>query len=165
MRPDEGRRRVHGTAVAPTKTMIAATPMTRDVIVVPPELSLDAAWLIMKRERIRHLPVARGGVLLGILSDRDVLVRSSLGPDGNVVVPKGLVAVAMTASPVTCLPSTPVAQLVRLMTECKIDAIPVAVGEGRLVGLVTSTDLLLLLVDFEEARPLPFEFRLVEAAA
>ncbi len=139
--------------------------MTREVIIVPPELSLDVAWLIMNRERIRHLPVARGGVLLGILSDRDVLLRSSLGPNGNVVVPKGLVAVAMTASPVTCVPSTPVAQLVRLMTERKIDAIPVITGDERLVGLVTSTDLLLLLIDFEEARPLPFEFRLREAAA
>ena len=158
-------QRHRGTAVAPMENMIAATPMTREVIIVPPELSLDAAWLIMKRERIRHLPVARAGVLLGILSDRDVLVRSSLGADGNVVVPKGLVAVAMTASPVTCVPSTPVSQLVRLMTERKIDAIPVISGEGRLVGLVTSTDILLLLIDFEEARPLPFEFRLREAAA
>lgn len=29
--------------------MIAATPMTREVIIVPPELSLDVAWLIMNR--------------------------------------------------------------------------------------------------------------------
>lgn len=153
--------------VAAFERMIAATPMTREVIVVPPELSLDAAWRIMKRERIRHLPVVRGGALLGILSDRDVLVRASLGPNGEVIVPKDLVGVAMTASPATCLPTTPIADLVRVMTERKIDAMPVVAGEddGRLVGLVTSTDLLLLLVDFNEARPLPFDFRLSEAAA
>ncbi len=53
--------------------------MTRDVIVVPPELTLDAAWRIMTRERIRHLPVVRAGALIGMLSDRDVLVHAKTG--------------------------------------------------------------------------------------
>jgi CBS domain-containing protein len=49
------------------------------------------------------------------------------------------------------------------MAEEKIDAIPVVRGL-HLVGLVTSTDLLRLLVQRDEARPLPFNFRLVEDA-
>lgn len=143
--------------------MRASTPMTRDVIVIPPELSLAAAWQIMKRERIRHLPIVRAGALIGMLSDRDVLTRGKLAKDGSFEVAPGIVvAEAMTPTPVkTCEVSTDVSDLVRMMTEDKIDAVPVVRGL-RLVGLVTSTDLLLLLIDQDEARPLPFDFHLVE---
>jgi len=138
--------------------------MTRDVIVVPPELTLANAWRVMTREHIRHLPVARAGALVGMLSDRDVLTRGTMGADGHLHVPPHLiVGEAMTPTPVeTCEASTDVATLVHLMTEKKIDAVPVVKGL-RLVGLVTSTDLLLLLID-REAPPevLPFEFHLLE---
>ncbi len=143
--------------------MQASTPMTRRIVAVPPEMPLDGAWRIMKRERIRHLPVVQRGVLLGILSDRDILLRATLV--GEVVeVPSAPVGTAMTYEPVTCEADTPVPQLVRLMTERKIDALPVVACSGRLVGLVTSTDLLLLLVRNEDARPLPFEYEVHEAA-
>lgn len=137
--------------------------MTRDVIVVPPELTLDAAWRIMTRERIRHLPVVRAGALIGMLSDRDVLVHARTGDAGALHVPaKVLVAEAMSHVPLeTCEASTSVGELAKTMTEKKIDAIPVVRGL-RLVGLVTSTDLLYLLIERDEARPLPFDFRLFE---
>ncbi len=137
--------------------------MTRDVIVVPPELSMEAAWRVMSRERIRHLPVVHAGVLIGIISDRDILARSTLDENEVLRVPPDLrVGEVMTPSPLeTCESSTDVADLARTMTEKKIDAMPVMNG-NRLVGLVTSTDLLLLLIGREEARPLPFDFRLIE---
>lgn len=47
------------------------------------------------------------------------------------------------------------------MTEKKIDTIPAAKGL-RLVGLVTSTDRMLLLLDRDEDQPPPFDFRLIE---
>jgi CBS domain-containing protein len=141
--------------------------MTREVIVVPPELALADAWAIMKRERIRHLPVGGGGELLGIVSDRDVLLRASMRDEGGeaTIDPRLLVASAMTPAPYVCGPTTPVEELVRVMTEKKIDAVPVVSSSDRLVGLVTSTDLLLLLLSSDEARPLPFDFRVHEAAA
>ena len=143
--------------------MRASLTMTRDVVVVPPEFSLASAWRVMSREHIRHLPVVRAGALVGILSDRDVLPRATLAKDGTLHIPaEVVVGEAMTPTPMqTCEPSTSVGDLVRMMTEKKIDAIPVVRGL-RLIGLVTTTDLLLLLLDREEARPLPFEFRLIE---
>jgi acetoin utilization protein AcuB len=138
--------------------MDAKTPMTRDVIVVIPELPLSAAWRLMGRKRIRHLPVVRAGTLLGILSDRDVLARARRTPEGELEVPDDPVGAAMTPSPITCEPTTSVSELARVMTERKIDALPVVDGE-RLVGLVTSTDLLLLLIDLDRAHPLPFDYR------
>ena len=47
--------------------------MTRDVIVVEPERTLSEIEAIMKQNRIRHLPVAGAGALLGLLSIGDVL--------------------------------------------------------------------------------------------
>lgn len=138
--------------------------MTRDVIVVPPELTLASAWHVMTRERIRHLPVVRAGALIGMLSDRDVLARGETRADGTLrVAPHALVGEAMTPTPVeTCEPSADVATLARVMIEKKIDAIPVVRGL-RLVGLVTSSDLLSLLAErAPRQEPLPFDFRLVE---
>lgn len=143
--------------------MHASKSMTRDVLVIPPELGLDAAHRIMQRRRIRHLPVVRGGQLLGILSDRDVLLRARQTDDGMVVVPIVPVATAMTPAPITCEPTTEIATLVHLMTERKIDAVPVVTPSGTLAGLVTSTDLLLLLLERDETQPLPFSFRLFES--
>jgi len=148
--------------------MRAATPMTREVIVVPPELPLVDAWGIMKTRRIRHLPVVRAGRLMGILSDRDVLLRATMGSSGDPVVePRLLVAAAMTPAPFVCGASTPVEELVRTMTEKKIDAVVVVSDSDELVGLVTSTDLLLLLLSSDEAspEPLPYEFQVREAAS
>lgn len=142
--------------------MHVSTPMTREVTVVPPELHLDVAYRIMQRKRIRHLPVVAGGVLLGMLSDRDVLLRARMLDDGAVLVPPTNCGAAMTPSPMTCEVDATVDQVVRVMTERKIDAIPVVAGSGRLVGLVTTTDLLLLLINPGEARPLPFTFQLEE---
>ena len=139
--------------------------MTRDVIVVPPELMLSTAWHLMTRERIRHLPVVRAGALIGILSDRDVLARGTMNSDGVLeIASHEVVGEAMTPTPLqTCEQSTDVAELARMMTERKIDAIPVVKGL-RLVGLVTTTDLLSLLLDRSEPEPLPFEFHLIEDA-
>ena len=145
--------------------MRASNTMTRNVLVVPPELSLTQAWRIMTSRDIRHLPVVRAGALIGMLSDRDVMTRSTMGDDGVLTVPEGvLVAEAMTPAPLTtCERECDVRELARIMIGQKIDAIPVVHGM-RLVGLVTSTDLLGLLLEGAEPLPLPFDFRLFEEA-
>jgi predicted transcriptional regulator len=66
----------------------------------------------------------------------------------------------MTPAPITCLPNTPVGQVAELMLAHKIDSVPVVDGGGVLVGLVTSSDLLALLVERDQAQVLPFAFRL-----
>jgi CBS domain-containing protein len=106
--------------------------------------------------------VVHRGHLLGILSDRDVLLRSSVDADGKIAPPRDPVALAMTPAPITCAPDTDVSQLARTMVERKIDAVPVLGKGGSLVGLVTSSDLLLLLFDAASIGALPFDFRVYE---
>ena len=142
--------------------MLASASMTRDVVVVGPRFSLAAAFDLMQRRRIRHLPVVHAGRLLGILSDRDILLRSEVDSDGAIVTPPEPVELAMTPAPLTCRADTTVSELARTMIERKIDAVPVMGRGGLLIGLVTSSDLLALLVEDASARVLPFEFCVYE---
>ncbi|MGH7328767.1 MAG: CBS domain-containing protein, partial [Polyangiaceae bacterium] len=102
------------------------------------------------------------GLLVGIVSDRDFLTAGRSHASGEIVFPKQTVAEIMTMKPIVCSPSSTIAEAAKLMTSKKIDALPV-VAKDRLVGLITSTDLLRLLVDSAPADALPFEFHLTEA--
>jgi acetoin utilization protein AcuB len=135
--------------------MNTSTVMTRDVVVVSPTVTAGVAARMMQRLRIRHLPVVEDGRLVGILSDRDLSKRT----------PETRCGEAMTRAPVTCLSNASVSHVAQLMLEHKIDSIPVVSYSGALTGLVTSTDLLALLVDQDEAHLLPFDFRLRTAAS
>ena len=144
--------------------MLVRTPMTRDVLTIPPWLPIAYAWRILGRERIRHLPVVDHGQLVGIISDRDLLLagEADAGAD-DLVFPSKTVAEILTPRPITCSPATTVAEAARMMIDKKIDALPVVSG-GKLVGLVTSTDLLMLLLERAPECALPFDFHVMQAA-
>jgi CBS domain-containing protein len=110
--------------------------------------------------RIRHVLVVEGDALIGIVSDRDVLVRAVLEDGGDLKIPAMPVSGAMTPSPIVCQPDTHVSEMVQTMIAEKIDALPV-VDEGRVVGLVTTTDLLQLLGSARESNaPPPFDYEI-----
>lgn len=132
--------------------------MTREVIAVPPSLSVANAWKLMARKKIRHLPVISERKLVGIVSDRDLLRVGHIDPTGELAFVERSLADIMTLEVVVCEPSDSVAAVSQTMITRKIDALPV-VSSGELVGLVTSTDLLELLVD-RHADRLPFDFRI-----
>ena len=115
--------------------MNTASVMTREVVVVPPTVSVRAASGMMDRRHIRHLPVVEAGRLVGILSDRDLVKLPGDATCGE----------AMTPAPVTCTADAPVGRVALLMLEHRVDSIPIVNAAGKLTGLVTSTDLLWLL--------------------
>jgi acetoin utilization protein AcuB len=132
--------------------MKTSSAMTRDIVVVSPSARLSEARRVMERMHIRHLPVVAGGSLVGILSDRDLLRQQGDDEDRQC-------REVMTQFPLICSPDTPVSQVAALMVDNKVDCVPVTSG-GSLVGLVTSSDLLELLIRRDEAQALPFDFRL-----
>ena len=145
--------------------MKASRVMTRNVTYVSRNDTLEDAWSLMVELRVRHLPVVEGGRLVGILSDRDLLARGHQEPDGRVTLPKAPNATAMTANPTTCLPNAQISHLAKIMLEERIDCVPITDGLGKLIGLVTSADLLELLCESEPAlREIPFHFTLRDAA-
>ena len=145
--------------------MKASRIMTVNVTSITPETPLSRAHEIMKKLRVRHLPVvSQQGVLVGILSDRDLLVRGTLLADGALAFPALPASIAMTDDPITCRPGTPVSQLAELMLQHRIDSLPIVGGHKELVGLVTSSDLLALLREPEHISDvLPFQFQLRSA--
>lgn len=145
--------------------LVTQTTMNRDVIVVPPELDLAAAWRLMERERIRHLVVVRGSGVVGIVSDRDLLARGLWRHGRLELDPKLLVVNAMSPAPYTVGPRARVAEVARLMVEKQIDALPVIDAEERVVGLITSTDLIALIAVRAGDDTLPFAFKLRDAQA
>lgn len=128
--------------------MIVRELMTGAVITAPPWMPILEARNLMIKERIRHLPVrAPGGELLGMITDRDIRLNlPSQATSLSVWEIKHLLAKltvdeVMTQAVITVGPDRPAREAARLMVEHQIGALPVADG-GRLVGIVTETDLL-----------------------
>ncbi len=115
--------------------------MSTDLVTVGPGESARRAYEIMRDRRIRHLPVVDDGRLIGILSDRDLRpVLLSPGLTGATV------AELMSEEPATIAPGAPVEDAASLLVVRKIGCLPVVEG-ARLVGIVTETDLLAVLVE------------------
>ena len=119
---------------------------------IRPDAPVDGALAILKREHIRHLLVLDADdALVGVVTDRD-LRRPDVGA-GELLSIKDMyllgadmkVRDVMTDDVVTVAPDTSTAEAATLMTERKIDCLPV-VREHEVVGILTSTDLLRALV-------------------
>jgi CBS domain-containing protein len=79
----------------------------------------------MREWNIRHLPVLEGTVLVGMISDRDVLLHASqkeaAGGQIEVQVPRIPVHKVMSRGLLTCRPTSTVSYVAGLMVEQKID--------------------------------------------
>jgi acetoin utilization protein AcuB len=97
--------------------------------------------------KIRHLPVVEGDRLVGIVSDRD-LKKAAPSPFDRDTAEEFVrftsavtVKEVMSKEVVTTSPHCPIEEAAALMFEKRIGALPV-VQEGRLVGIITETDVL-----------------------
>lgn len=115
--------------------------MTSKVFCVLEGDKLSGVWSKMQDMRINHVPVVRGRILVGMLSDRDVLLHSNF-EDNKVVVPPVTVASVMTKDVVTCTEESRVGDATDLMIEKNIHALPVVKEGNELVGILTTRDLL-----------------------
>ncbi|HKZ84189.1 MAG TPA: CBS domain-containing protein [Anaerolineae bacterium] len=121
--------------------------MTRDPVSVSPSDTLRVVLERMRQRNCRRLPVVEGGKLVGIVSDRDV--RLALNSpfilrerrEDETLLERVVVAECMTPDPVTLPPDASVLDAARLIHERKFGGIPI-VDAGKLVGIVTETDLL-----------------------
>jgi len=116
--------------------------MTPSPLTIGRDQTLATAHDLMHAHDIRHLPVLDGGVLVGIVTDRDLhLVESLAGTD-----PKStLVEEAMTPDPYIVAADTPLRDVAKHMLEHKYGC-AVVVDRGRVAGIFTTTDALRLLL-------------------
>jgi acetoin utilization protein AcuB len=101
----------------------------------------------MAQLRIRHLPVMDDGLLVGIISARDVLVAEELSRKANAHLS---VDGAMSTEPVSFSSSAPIGDVVHAMCERDIGAVLV-VDDDELVGIFTDVDAVDLLEQALEA--------------
>jgi acetoin utilization protein AcuB len=131
--------------------MLVQDIMQRGVIVVSPKQKLPELMHLLRRRGVRHLPVMEEGSLVGIISDRDLkgavasLVAGQGGSSPESPSPELTAADVMTRAVVTVAPMFSVEEAARLMVTKKISALPVTEG-GRLVGIITETDVLHLFI-------------------
>jgi acetoin utilization protein AcuB len=122
--------------------------MTDPVITARPDMPVLDARHLMVEHRIRHLVVTSdGGELLGIVTDRDIRLNlpsqaTSLSVwEMNYLLTRLTVEKVMTTSVITVGPDRSARDAAELMLDHRIGALPVVDG-GRLIGIVTETDLL-----------------------
>jgi len=127
--------------------------MTRDVLTVGRNDLLAVADTLMKQKRIRHLPVLdEDARVCSVVSQRDLFrgaLLRALGFGGRAedkMLRQVAVKEVMSDSVHTAPPEMAVADAARLMIEHKVGCLPV-VDKGRLVGLVTETDFVLLIAE------------------
>jgi CBS domain-containing protein len=122
--------------------------MRREVVSLASKDTLDLTQDLMNLGRVRHLPVLDDGRLVGIVSHRDLLAASltkalDFDPASRRSFLRSIeVAEVMTREVATIGPEATVADAARLMVRRKIGCLPVLDTAGKLVGLVTETDLI-----------------------
>ncbi len=124
-------------ATSPTRVgdVLRAGPAT-----AAPDESATGAWERMRELGVEHLVVLHQGEVVGVLSAHHLS-----GPFGGVHRRMGRrVADLMTTDVVTVSPSTDLRRAARLMRSRRVGCLPV-VARGRLVGALTTADLLALL--------------------
>lgn len=108
--------------------------MSRKLLVVAPETSLEEVRETMESHKLRHLLVCDGGgYLRGIISDRDLASRH--GKTAGQI---------MTTNPITLEPQAQVNPAITLLINKKISCLPV-VQDGAPIGVLTSTDMMMAL--------------------
>jgi acetoin utilization protein AcuB len=124
--------------------------MTQKLITATPEMSVKDAFLIMRRQRVRHLPVVEGDRLVGIISDRDLRRPQWVDALDDWTTYYQInddmrVKDAMTSNPEVVRTYDPISKAVRIFREQRYGALPVMDKEGSLVGILSAQDLLLAL--------------------
>lgn len=121
--------------------------MTEDVVTVPVTATLGDVMDTMLACDVRHVPVVEDGALRGMVSDRDV--RSVAVPTRDSADRRRLrVDLAMSVTDVmqsdiiSVSPEDDLTEVVDLMIDYKVGAVPVSGDGERLLGIVSYIDVL-----------------------
>lgn len=117
--------------------MKISSVMSRDVQIIRPDATLRDAAELMQKLDTGALPVGENDGLVGMITDRDIVIRGvgqGNGPDAQV-------REAMTSEVKYCFDTEDVAHVAKNMAELQVRRLPVLNREKRLVGIVSLGDL------------------------
>ena len=122
--------------IGPTEV---ADVMIGKVVTLSPHHNFNDVANLMNDRYFRHCVVVdQGGVVVGVISDRDISRALARNPNSRS---KSLDQI-MTKQPVTVKRNTAIIDAVGKMLAKRINCLPVIDDDGRVCGIVTSTDLL-----------------------
>jgi len=135
-----------------TLEMLVEEAMTRSVVTLTPDETLRDALILLRSNRVRHLPVVEGEKVVGIVTDRDVKratpsVLSGVERDEyDRVLATTKVSQFMTREPITVAPKSGLRAAVEIFIERKVGSLLVVEG-GQLVGILTEIDVFRVALD------------------
>jgi len=128
--------------------MVIKKHMIPQPVFAHPEDSLHDTYLRMRERNIRHMPVLdKDNHLLGILSERDVLRPAYIAQEqaaaGSLSLTTSVkVSDAMTSDPVTLHTDDGIRKALDLFLRHKFGALPVVDADNKLVGIISTIDML-----------------------
>jgi acetoin utilization protein AcuB len=117
-------------------TTTVADHMSRAMHTIGKEQTMTAAHEMMRKYKIRHLPVLEAGRVVGLVSDRDLHLMETLR---DVNPDQVRVEDAMTMDPYTVEPSAPLSKVTAHMADHKLGSV-VVVQDRKVVGIFTAVD-------------------------
>ncbi len=120
--------------------MLVRELMSTNVATVAPQDNLAHALRLMAEQKHRHLVVVdEDGLVVGIVSDRDLALayhpeEMSPGRWEGILVQR-----IMTAAPVTIGSNSPISEAAKLLLKSAVSALPI-VDNGQLVGVFSDRD-------------------------
>ena len=101
------------------------------------DIPVKTAYDLMKQHRIRHLPVQKGGELVGVITDRDIKLATSFSGPTELTVED-----VMTPDPYSVAPRAALDEVGLEMAEHKYGCAIVRQDNGKVVGIFTAIDAL-----------------------
>ena len=127
--------------------MFVANCMTKNPITIAPDVGIDEAAKIMDKGHFRRLPVVEHGKLVGFFTNRDLLRASPSAAttldrfEMRTLLSKIKVAAVMQKNVFTVTDTTTIEEAALVMAREKIGGMPVLSEVGKVVGIISSTDI------------------------
>lgn len=137
------------------KNILLKEIMTQDPVTLNIDESLLKVAKIFQERDIRHLPIVNSqGVILGIISQRDLnrITSPKRAPNGDYLydpeeLTKYIVKQYIIQKVFSLSPDDTLENAVAIMAEKKLGCMPITDRDGKVVGIVTVTDLLRLFLE------------------
>jgi len=132
-------------------SLLVSDYMTENPITLEPEEPLMRALEIIRLRGVRRLPVAVGGMLVGLITEGDIKraepsTLTDSQEEFSRVMEGTPISRIMISKPITTTADTPLLEAAEIMLNTKYGALPVLAG-GRVIGILTDNDLTRALVD------------------
>lgn len=138
--PDAYKRK--DTADVPTAPLLVHEIMSSPALSLQSEATVADAWRLLRNKRIHHLPVvSKMNVLIGIISDRDLL-RLNMGLGNEAKALRESLGRVMRKDVLSATRDTSIRAAAEVLVNQRIGCLPVTHSDGSLFGIVTRSDIL-----------------------